>query len=507
MEKGNQNNRDKAVLVLGATGYVGNRLVLFLAKRGYRVRAAARSIDRLSERPFASHPGVELAAADVFDRESLEKACRGCGAVYYLVHSMNPEAGDFSDADRRAAENMVRAAEKAGVDRIIYLGGLGDESPDLSTHLRSRAEVGKILQSGNVPVTYLRAAMIIGSGSASFEILRYLVDRLPLMITPRWVSTQSQPIAVSNVLTYLAGCLENPETKGRTFDIGGPDILTYHELMEIYAQEAKLPRRFIIPVPVLTPRLSSYWIHLVTPVPAALARPLAEGLKNPTICREETIRKLIPQSLLTCRSAIRKSLAFSHHDLRSGEDEDFPPDFPAEGTHPGDPAWAGGTRFHDYQRIVIEGNPEDIWDPVERIGGRSGWYYANWFWRFRGLIDRMIGGAGLSRGRKSETTLKRGDSIDFWTVAAIDPRRELRLVAEMILPGCAMLDFSIKQLGPETTELQQRSWFVPSGQAGILYWYLLYPFHRIIFSGMLREIARRSEKAVVRGPEFFKVGT
>jgi uncharacterized protein YbjT (DUF2867 family) len=490
------------VLVLGATGYVGNRLVPYLLERGHRVRAAARSIEKLRERPFGGHPNVELAAADVFDRETLKNACEGCSVVYYLVHSMNPDESDFSVADRRAAENMVWAAEETGISRIIYLGGLGDESPDLSKHLRSRAEVGNILQSGKVPVTYLRAAMIIGSGSASFEILRYLVDRLPLMIMPRWVDTKSQPIAISNVLRYLAGCLEVPDTIGRTFDIGGPDILTYHELMEIYAEEARLPKRFIITVPVLTPRLSSYWIHLVTPIPAALARPLAEGLKNKTVCREDAIRELIPQELLNCRNAIKRSLAYSHYDLTDKPDERTSPGHPPEGTYPGDPSWAGGTRFRDNQRIIIEGTPEDVWVPIQRIGGKSGWYFANHLWRLRGFIDRLIGGAGFSRGRSNDVTLATGDTIDCWRVMSVVPKRELRLAAEMILPGCAALEFRIIRLGEGRTELEQKSWFVPRGQAGILYWYLLYPFHRLIFKGMLQGIARYSKKRVVIGPEF-----
>lgn len=363
--------KEKTVLVLGATGYVGNRLVPHLLASGYRVRAAGRSLARLKNRTFGSHPRVELAAADVLDRNSLEKACRGCSDVYYLVHSMNPESSDFSDDDRRASENMVQAAAQAAFSRIVYLGGLGDESPDLSKHLRSRAEVGNILNSGKVPVTYFRAAMIIGSGSASFEILRYLVDRLPLMITPRWVETKSQPIAISNVLTYLAECLEVPETIGRTFDIGGPDILTYHELMEIYAQTARLPKRLIIPVPVLTPRLSSYWIHLVTPIPASLARPLAEGLKNITICRENTIRDLIPQKLLSCRDAIRKSLAHSHIDFSETSMGKSNRDYPPEGTHPGDPEWAGGKRSREHKRIRIEGNPANVLHQTRRIGEKT----------------------------------------------------------------------------------------------------------------------------------------
>jgi uncharacterized protein YbjT (DUF2867 family) len=297
--------RKEAVLVLGATGYVGNLLIPHLLESGHTVRASGRSERKLKELPIVDRHGLETAVTDVFDMDSLLRACEGCTTAYYLVHSMNPQQRDFMDADRKAAENMVWAAEKTGLERMIYLGGLGDEDSDLSKHLKSRAEVGSILQSSSVPLTYLRAAMIIGRGSASFEILRHLVKRLPIMITPRWVSTESQPIAIRNVLEYLSGCLENRETMDKTFDIGGPDILSYRHLMEIYAEEAGLRKRFVIPVPVLTPRLSSYWIHLVTPISASLAKPLAEGLKNRVICRNDRIKRFIPLNLLNCREAIR----------------------------------------------------------------------------------------------------------------------------------------------------------------------------------------------------------
>ncbi len=299
----------KPVLVTGATGYVGGRLVPQLLNAGYRVRALGRSVAKLQGRPWGSHPLVELAKGDVLDYDSLAQAAQGCGAAFYLVHSMLADPRSYSDTDRRAARNMVQAAAAAGLDRIIYLGGLGGASdPHLSEHLRSRYEVARILQSGPVPATFLRAAMILGSGSASFEIMRYLVDRLPVMITPRWVHNPVQPIAITNVLNYLQGCLEHDEVKGQTFDIGGPDILTYRQLFDIYAEEAGLRRRLIIPVPVLTPKLSSYWIHLVTPVPAAIAQPLALGLRNPVICQENRIRDIIPQELLTCRETIRRAL-------------------------------------------------------------------------------------------------------------------------------------------------------------------------------------------------------
>jgi len=279
--------RDEKVLVTGATGYVGGRLVPLLLERGWRVRAAVRSPEKLRGRPWAGHPNLEAAAADVLDRESLCRAADGCSAAFYLVHSMNDRSQDFAEQDRLAARNMLEAADRAGVGRILYLGGLGDDGRGLSEHLRSRHEVARILASGGVPVTHLRAGMILGSGSASFEILRYLVERLPVMITPRWVETPCQPIAIRDVLRYLAGCLENRETAGETLDIGGPEVLTYRRLMEIFAEEAGLRRRLIVPVPVLTPRLSAYWIHLVTPVHASIAQPLARGLSIPVVCRDD----------------------------------------------------------------------------------------------------------------------------------------------------------------------------------------------------------------------------
>jgi uncharacterized protein YbjT (DUF2867 family) len=488
----------KPVLVVGATGYVGIRLVAQLRKEGWRVRAAARSPEKMKGLPWAGDPGVEPFRADVFDRETLKEACEGCFAAYYLVHSMGSLHDDFSHADREGAANMVWAAEQARLDRIIYLGGLGEDEETLSAHLASRDEVGKILQGGSVPATVLRAAMIIGSGSGSFEILRYLVDRLPVMITPRWVNTECQPIPIRNVLAYLTGCLQVPETAGETFDIGGPEIVTYRQLMRIYAEEARLPRRLILPVPVLTPRLSSYWIHLVTPVPAALARPLAEGLSNRVVCRDDRIRAHIPQELLDCRQAIRLAVANSRRDVVEAED---PGDRLPESTFPGDPAWGGGTLFHDHRRVVLEATPEEAWEPIGRIGGAAGWYYADWLWRLRGILDRLAGGVGMRRGRKEGDALGPGDPVDFWRVRAVSPGRSLVLVSEMALPGCAVLAFRIRGIGHRTVEIEQRSCFVPKGLGGILYWAAVSPMHRFVFQGMLRGIASRTGKPVVRGPE------
>lgn len=296
------------VLVLGATGYIGAQLVSKLLDKGYKIRACGRSISKLKDFQWSRHTNVELVEADVLSVDQLRSVCQGCEVVYYLVHSMNAQHKDFALADRQAAQNMVQSAEAAGLKRIIYLGGLGDDDKNLSHHLRSRMEVSNIIQSGKVPATTLRAAMIIGKGSISFEILRALVKNLPIMITPRWVSTESQPIAVTNVLDYLVGCLESERTAGEIFDIGGPEIVSYRQLMDIYAQEAGIFKRFIITVPLLTPSLSSLWIALVTPFPAYIARPLAEGLKNRVVCHDDRIKDIIPQNLINCRQAIRLAI-------------------------------------------------------------------------------------------------------------------------------------------------------------------------------------------------------
>jgi uncharacterized protein YbjT (DUF2867 family) len=469
---------------------------------GYKVRALGRSVAKLRGRPWAGHPNVELAAGDVLDLESLIKAATGCWAAFYLVHSMVADPKGYTETDRRAAQNMVKAGAQAGLDRIIYLGGLGGaEDPNLSKHLRSRYEVARILQSGPVPATFLRAAMIMGSGSASFEIMRYLVDRLPVMITPRWVSNPVQPISIRNVLGYLQGCLEHDEVKGQTFDIGGPEVVTYRKLFDLYAEEAGLPRRLIIPVPVLTPTLSSYWIHLVTPVPASIARPLAEGLRNPVICQEDRIRRIIPQDLLDCRTTIRLALERVEQQRVDTCWMDAGQAAPPEWLYCGDVPYAGGTVLELAYRIVLAAAPEEVWQPISRIGGDTGWYYGTRLWQLRGWLDRLMGGIGFRGGRRHPVEIRAGDALDFWRVLEVEPGHRLQLLAEMKLPGEAILEFHINQVEENSTELIQRARFLPKGLWGILYWYVLDPFHRWVYEGMLKEIARATGKAVVQGPE------
>lgn len=493
-------SNSKKILVTGATGYIGARLVPRLLNAGHQVRAVARSREKLGAHHWASNQNVDLAAVDVLDEATLTSACRGCGTAYYLVHSMNSQHRDFAEADRLGANNMVSAAAAAGLERVIYLGGLGERDEQLSKHLRSRAEVSDILRSGHVPVTVLRAAMIIGSGSASFEILRYLVDRLPFMITPQWVRTPSQPIAVRNVLEYLVRLLDHPETKGQIFDIGGPSVLTYQNLMDIYAQEAGLRKRLVVPVPYFTPRLSSYWIHLVTPVPSYIAQPLAEGLRNPAVCKDERLTKIIPQELLDCRTAIKLAIACLQHQEVESHWTDAGSIPPAEWSSSNDPTWAGGTVYVDRRSVTVDGTPEQIWQPLTRLGGETGWYYGNWLWQLRGILDRIFGGVGLSRGRRHASELKPGDVLDFWRVAAVDPGKRLLLMAEMRLPGKALLEFKIKPVSAGKVKLEQTAKFLPAGLSGMLYWFAVTPLHNFVFNGMLRGIINACGKHLTHEP-------
>ena len=496
---------NKPVLVTGATGYVGGRVVPRLLDAGYRVRATGRSLEKLKARAWAKHPKVELAFSDLLNLESVTKVANGCKAAYYFVHSMNYSSEDFVKADQIAAKNMVKAAENARLERIIYLGGLGYEYENFSAHLQSRAEVGRILQSGTVPVTYFRAAMILGSGSASFEMLRYLVDRLPIMITSRRVLVPSQPIAIRNVLVYLIKCLEYKETIGQTYDIGGLETLTYRELIDIYAEEAGLRKRIVIPVSFMTPRLASYMIHFVTPIPSYMGEPLSQGLGNKLVVKDgHRIRSIIPQKILTCREAINMALKRIEQKVMKSSWMDAGAYKPPEWGRYNDAPYTGGTIKESWYRVLLAGSPKDIWRPISRIGGNTGWYFANWLWETRGFMDRLVGGYGTRRGRRHPEEIKTGDALDWWRVLDADPPKRLFLLAEMKLPGEATLEFRVKQEKKGVTELVQIASFLPRGLGGLLYWYSVFPFHFFIFQGMLKEIAKAAGVAIISGPEEIK---
>jgi uncharacterized protein YbjT (DUF2867 family) len=475
----------KRIAVTGATGYIGGRLVPRLLEAEYVVRCLVRSPRKLQDRAWVTHPNVEIVQVDLGDPVALTRHLEDCEGAFFLVHSMISAGDEYAKRDSYLAATFARAAAQAGLSRIIYLGGLGETGAGLSKHLSSRREVEKALASTAVPVTVLRAAMIIGSGSASFEILRYLVERLPLMITPRWVRTPCQPIGVRNVIGYLVGVLSRTETRGRVFDIGGPEVLSYLEIMRIMAEELGLRRRWVIPVPVLTPLLSSYWIHLVTPLGHDIAKPLAEGLKNPVVCREDSITKIIPQRLLTVREAIATARGKMAADLVETT-------WSMAGTVAGDPDWAGGTVFRDVRQISISAPAWAAFRAVCMVGGEHGWYSAGWLWRIRGWMDRLVGGPGLRRGRRHSETVAYGEALDFWRVVRIENNRALVLSAEMKIPGEAVLEFRVEGKDEKQCDLQQTALFQPRGLFGILYWYGVAPFHHIVFRGMLEGICRKA---------------
>jgi len=478
-------SKPHCVAIAGATGYIGGRLVPQLLDSGYSVRCLARSPGKLRAREWAENPRVEIVRADLEDAESLAINLKGCQAAFYLVHSMTSAGAGYAEQDSRLASAFAGASRRAGVERIIYLGGLGETGADLSAHLSSRRQVEEALAATGVPVTVLRAAMIIGSGSASFEILRYLVERLPIMITPKWVSTPCQPIGVRNVIGYLVGTLSKPEMAGGIFDIGGPDVLCYRDIMRVMAEELGLPRRWILPVPVLSPRLSSYWIHLITPLSHNIAKPLAEGLKNPVVCRENRITNTIPQELLTVREAIRTAL----RQITENQVETI---WSMAGVIPGDPHWAGGTVFRDERKIVIEAPDRAVFRAVCRMGGGHGWYAADWLWRIRGWIDLLVGGPGLHRGRRNPETVGYGEALDFWRVVSVERDKRLALRAEMKLPGEAVIEFLIESHGNAHCTLRQRALFHPRGLFGLVYWYAVAPLHHFVFRGMLSGIQQEA---------------
>ena len=477
------------VLVTGASGYVGGRIVTVLLERGYRVRCLVRTPAKVLSAPWRT--SVEIVQGDVGG--DLGEAMAGVEAAFYLVHSIGSSA-EWAEHDRVVAENFRRAAEVAGIRRIIYLGGLGDHSSgDLSEHLASRQEVGAELARGSVPVVELRAAVVIGSGSASFEMLRYLVEVLPAMVTPRWVDTKCQPVAVRDVLHFLVESL-TADVTGRVLDVGGPEVLTYREMMARYAEVAGLRRRIVVPVPFLTPGLSSRWIGLVTPIPPMLARPLIQSLVNDVIVTGDAAVDVMPIEQLSYREAVGLALgqsisgdvptSWAHAELGGRP--------PAE-PQPTDPAWSGGAVNLDRRERHVAALPDELFQVVCSIGGRQGWYTGDWLWSLRGVLDSLIGGVGMRRGRLHPRQLSVGDPLDFWRVESLATDRLLRLRAEMRLPGDAWLQWQIEPDGGGAT-ITQTARFHPRGLLGRLYWIAVAPFHRFIFPGLLTGICADAER-------------
>ena len=469
-------------LVTGPSGYVGGRLVPRLLEAGWTVRVLARHPERLRDHPWIGN--VEVVGGDATDSGALDEAMRDVDVAYYLLHSLQ-EGKNLEVAERQMASTFAVAAKSAGVRRIIYLGGLASAiaKSDMSAHMRSRVEVGEILRESGVPTVELRAAVIIGSGSASFEMLRYLTERLPAMVTPRWVR---------DVLRYLVLAADLPPEVNRTFEIGGPEIFSYQEMMQRYARAASLAKRLILPINVLTPKLSSHWVGLVTPVPRNLARPLVESLRHEAICHEHEIAQWIPdppEGLVGFDQAV--SLALQR--IRSAEvvsrwTDASTPGAPSDPL-PTDPEWTGGTLYTDLREVRSDLSPEQVWQSLERIGGDNGWFAAQFLWQIRGTIDRLVGGVGLRRGRRDPRTLLIGDAVDFWRVEERIEPRLLRLRAEMRMPGLAWLEFVLEPTEDGGTLVQQRATFVPHGLMGHAYWWSVAPFHGLVFPGMARNVA------------------
>ncbi|MGB7951139.1 MAG: SDR family oxidoreductase [Candidatus Binatia bacterium] len=473
------------ILLTGATGYIGGRLLQRLEEKNYQVRCLARRPEFLATRVG---PKTEIVAGDVLAAETLGPALAGVSEAFYLVHSMGLGAS-FEQNDRMAAQNFALAARKAGVQRIIYLGGLGS-GEGLSPHLQSRQQVGEVLRAGNVPVIEFRASIVIGSGSLSFEMIRALVERLPVMVTPRWVSVPTQPIAVKDVLDYLMAAVELPTTEHRVFEIGGTDRVSYRDIMFEYARQRGL-RRLMIPVPVISPRLSSLWLGLVTPLYARVGRKLIDSIRNPTVVNDDTalraFGRIQPMGL---KEAIRLALR--------NEDQEFAETRWSDAVSAGGatPTWGGerfGNRRVDARSIVVDASCDRLFAVIERIGGRNGWYGLDWLWQLRGWLDLIFGGIGLRRGRRNPDQLRVGDALDFWRVEALERDRFLRLCAEMKLPGRAWLEFSLEPMGGGSqTRITQTAIFDPVGLGGLAYWYGVYPLHRIVFGGMIQAIGREA---------------
>ncbi len=469
------------ILLTGATGYVGGRLLSRLESRGFSVRCLTRNPAGMEG---AVAPLTEIVAGDVLDEEAVLVALKGIETAYYLIHSMGA-GDDFEETDRRAAENFARACTLQGVQRIIYLGGLGNPDHDLSRHLRSRQEIGDILRTSTAGVIEFRASIIIGSGSLSFEMIRALVERLPVMICPKWVRVLAQPIAIEDVLSYLTEALNCPPGESVVFEIGGPDQISYGEIMKRYARQRGLTR-WMTPVPFLTPYLSSLWLGLVTPLYSRVGRKLVDSLRNPTLISSDLAHRHFPVRPRSTDEAIARALV--------NEDREFAETRWSDALSSGsrNRAWGGvrfGSRLVDSRTHQVSAPAEQAFRPIRRIGGRTGWYYGNWLWKIRGFLDLLVGGVGVRRGRRHPEHVRVGDAIDFWRVDQYEENRLLRLSAEMKLPGRAWLEFEVTGKDGVST-VRQTAIFDPVGLFGLVYWYGMFPFHQFVFAGMLRNLCR-----------------
>ena len=480
------------VLVTGATGYVGGRLVPCLLQEGYTVRCFVRDAERLRAQPWSDR--VEVAVGDALKADTIPPAMEDVEAVYYLIHSLGAGEDTFEDRDRRAAANVRRAADEAGVQRIVYLGGMRPKGEQQSKHLQSRIETGKVLRDGSVPVTEFRAAQIVGSGSLSFELVRYLTERVPILICPRWVRTPTQPIAIRNVLQYLVAALDQPDSAGEIIEIGGPDVFTYAEMFTKYAAIRGLNRR-IVNVPLLTPRFSSHWVGLVTPISNTIARPLIEGLDNEVVVDDPSkARTLFPEiEPISFEAAVRLA-------LRRAESGTIPTVWnSAVSSTPNEAPFTqldiSEGLYREERSVDVAAPPTIAFDTIEHLGGDTGWLYGDALWRLRGWVDQLVGGVGFRKGRRDPENLRVGDAVDFWRVEARDEDRMLRLRAEMRLPGRAWLQFEVSPRNDGTrSRITQTVFFEPKGLTGTLYWSLVRWLHRPLFAGQLRALADRTEQ-------------